>query len=609
MISNLQLISVILVVLPLVLALGFALGQWFKMRNSRAQQLNLQLMSAVFDYTHDGVTITDTSGTIIAVNQTFTQVTGYSKEEVLGQNPRLLSSGYHDASFYEDYWQTLLKEGIWQGEIWNRNKDGEVYLEWLTCKAIQNKHQKVTHYLAVFTDITEHRRQQNRLEHAAEHDRLTGLPTTANILKALKKKPPSDQHQWCVLLLDIDNFRLVNSSYGFAVGDQLLNNIAKRLESCCTQGLIARHSADVFILAAPLPLVAPLVAAPLTAEPLQNSCHEQALQPLVHSLKECLSKPFPVLGRLMEFSFSVGATLWLNPKLPISTVLQEAELALHAAKHRGAGQMRFYSDDLRADKNPLAYLQGLREALSNNELELFYQPLVVAATGKINALEVLLRWPHPVLGNIPPDHFIPLAERHGLMEPLGNWILQQALKQYAIWQNMGIAPLHLAVNVSPIEFQSELFVDNVLAALKKYAIEPSCLEIELTEGVFVQQDDSTLEKLEALSQHAINLVIDDFGTGYSSLAYLKSLPVNQLKLDRAFIQGLPHSEADRAIVESTLALCRGLKMTVVAEGVEHLEQADYLRQQGCDYIQGYFYGRPVNATLTTQLLTQQKAAV
>lgn len=587
--NNLQLLSTLLVLLPLVLALGFILGHWFKIRQGRVQSVTLALMREVFDHTHDGVTITDTNGSIVAVNRTFTQVTGYSEVEVLGKNPRLLSSGYHDAAFYQAYWQGLVNDGIWQGEIWNRRKDGDVYLEWLTCKVVKNNKGAPTHYVAVFSDITEHRRQEARLEYATENDRLTGLPNTTSILRELTNNAPNLQRQWCVFLLDIDNFRLVNSSYGFAVGDQLLNSIAKRLQSCCTKGLVARHSADVFILAVHL-----------------NNTNDNNPLIKVNELRHCLSKPFSVLGRLMEFSFSIGATTWNDPNLAINTVLQEAELALHASKNRGAGQTRLYSEDLRTDKNPLAYLQGLREALSNNQLQLFYQPLVMADTGNIHALEVLLRWTHPVLGSIPPDHFIPLAERHGLMEPLGHWILQEALKQYADWEKQGIAPPHLAVNVSPIEFQSENFVDNVLSALKTHQIKPNCLEIELTEGVFVQQDNSTLEKLEALSNHGINLAIDDFGTGYSSLAYLKHLPVNQLKLDRAFIQGLPDNEADKAIVESTLALCRGLKMTVVAEGVENIEQADYLRMQGCDYIQGYFYGRPADKDQTGQLLTQRK---
>lgn len=586
--NNLQLLSTLLVLLPLVLALGFMLGHWFKIRQERVQRVTLALMREVFDHTHDGVTITDTNGNIVAVNRTFTQVTGYSESEVLGKNPRLLSSGYHDAAFYQAYWQGLVNDGIWQGEIWNRRKDGDVYLEWLTCKVVKNNKGAPTHYVAVFSDITEHRRQEARLEYATENDRLTGLPNTTSILRELNKKIPNPQRQWCVFLLDVDNFRLVNSSYGFAVGDQLLNNIAKRLQSYCTNGLIARHSADVFILAIPL-----------------NSMNDDECLVIANELRRCLSKPFSVLGRLMEFSFSIGITTWSDAKLAINTILQEAELALHASKSRGAGQTRLYSEDLRTDKNPLAYLQGLREALSNNQLQLFYQPLVMADTGSIHALEVLLRWTHPVMGSIPPDHFIPLAERHGLMEPLGYWILQEALKQYADWQKQGIAPPHLAVNVSPIEFQSESFVENVFTMLKTYQINPSCLELELTEGVFVQQDNSTLEKLEALSNHGINLAIDDFGTGYSSLAYLKHLPVNQLKLDRAFIQGLPDNEADKAIVESTLALCRGLKMTVVAEGVENIEQADYLRMQGCDYIQGYFYGRPVDKDQTSQLLSQK----
>lgn len=587
--NNIQLLSAALIALSLVLALGFMLGQWFKAYRERTQTITLMLLSEVFDHTHDGVTITDTTGTIIAVNRTFTQVTGYSEDEVVGNNPRLLSSGYHDADFYKSYWDALINEGIWQGEIWNRRKDGEVYLEWLTCKTVKNNNNEITHFVAVFSDITEHRRQEIRLEQATENDRLTGLPNTVSILRELSKKTPNVQHPWCVLLLDIDKFRLVNSSYGFAVGDQLLNNIAKRLQGCCTQGLIARHSADVFIV----------------ATPLINATEEEQLA-TISRLRDCISKPFSILGRLMEFNFSVGATLWNTTDVAVNTALQEAELALHASKSRGAGQTRFYSDDLRTDQNPLAYLQGLREALGNNELALFYQPLVLATTGKTHALEVLLRWTHPVMGNVPPDHFIPLAERNGLMEPLGHWVLQQALKQYASWQKIGIAPPHIAVNVSPIEFQSEHFVGNVIAALKKYQVKPHCLELELTEGVFVKQDPSTLEKLATLSKHGINLAIDDFGTGYSSLAYLKHLPVNQLKLDRAFIQDLPENEADRAIVESTLALCKGLKMSVVAEGVENIEQANYLRSQGCDYIQGFFYGRPINQELTSKLLTDQK---
>lgn len=580
-------IASLLTFLPLSLALGFFLGQLFKNYRNRSKRMTLRLMSEVFDHTHDGVTITDATGTIVSVNRTFTQVTGYSEKEVLGENPRILNSGYHDQDFYKEYWQALINKGIWQGEIWNRRKDGEVYLEWLTCKAVKDNKGKITHFVAIFSDITEHRRQEARLAQATENDRLTGLPNTANLLRKLTKNLPSLQRQWCVLLVDINNFKLVNSSYGFSVGDQLLNNIAKRLQKCCSQGLVARHSADVFILAVPV---------------INSSEAEQLAE--ISSLRKCLSKPFSILGRLMEFNISIGVTIWDDASLTTSSVLQEAELALHAAKSKGAGQTRFFTEDLRSEKNPLAYLQGLREALSKNELSLFYQPLITAATGKTHALEVLLRWIHPTLGTIPPDDFIPLAERHGLMEPLGHWILQQALKQFAKWQQEGIAPPHIAVNVSPVEFQSEHFVGNVLKALADYQVDPSCLELELTEGVFVEQDPTTLEKLNELSKSGISLAIDDFGTGYSSLAYLKHLPVNQLKIDRAFVKGLPENEADRAIIESTLALCRGLKMSVVAEGVESIEQANYLRQEGCDYLQGYFYGRPADKEQTSLRLNK-----
>lgn len=582
-------IASLLTFLPLSLALGFFLGQLFKNYRNRSKRMTLRLMSEVFDHTHDGVTITDATGTIVSVNRTFTQVTGYSEKEVLGENPRILNSGYHDQDFYKEYWQALINKGIWQGEIWNRRKDGEVYLEWLTCKAVKDNKGKLTHFVAIFSDITEHRRQEARLAQATENDRLTGLPNTANLLRKLTKNLPSLQRQWCVLLVDINNFKLVNSSYGFSVGDQLLNNIAKRLQKCCSQGLVARHSADVFILAIPV---------------INSSEAEQLAE--ISSLRKCLSKPFSILGRLMEFNISIGVTIWDDANLTTSSVLQEAELALHAAKSKGAGQTRFFTEDLRSEKNPLAYLQGLREALSKNELSLFYQPLITAATGKTHALEVLLRWIHPTLGTIPPDDFIPLAERHGLMEPLGHWILQQALKQFAKWQQEGIAPPRIAVNVSPVEFQSEHFVGNVLKALANYQVDPSCLELELTEGVFVEQDPTTLEKLNELSKSGISLAIDDFGTGYSSLAYLKHLPVNQLKIDRAFVKGLPENEADRAIIESTLALCRGLKMSVVAEGVESIEQANYLRQEGCDYLQGYFYGRPADKEQTSLRLKKQK---
>jgi len=587
--SNLSISLGSLLILLISLPLSFVLGQKLNSYRNLSKKMTLTLMREVFDHTHDGVTITDAKGTIIAVNRTFTQVTGYSEKEVVGKNPRILNSGYHDKDFYKEYWQALLDKGIWQGEIWNRRKDGEVYLEWLTCKAVKNNKGDLTHFVAIFSDITEHRRQEARLAQATENDRLTGLPNTANLLRKLSKNLPSLHRQWCVLLLDINNFKLVNSSYGFTVGDQLLSNIAKRLQKFCTQGLVARHSADVFILAAPI----------------SNSSETEQLSE-ISNLRQCLSKPFSILGRLMEFNISIGATIWDDASLTASSILQEAELALHAAKSKGVGQTRFFSEDLRSEKNPLAYLQGLREALGKNELSLFYQPLITAETEEIHSLEVLLRWIHPTLGIIPPDNFIPLAERHGLMEPLGHWILQQALKQYALWQQEGIAPPRIAINVSPIEFQSEHFVGNVLKALADYQVKPDCLELELTEGVFVEQDTATLEKLNELSNCGINLAIDDFGTGYSSLAYLKHLPVNQLKIDRAFVKSLPDNEADRAIVESTFALCRGLKMSVVAEGVENIEQADYLRQKGCDYIQGYFYGRPADKDQTSLRLSKQK---
>lgn len=585
--ESVRLLSMLVILLPLVLAAGLLLGYKFQHYRNKAKTSDLILMSEVFNNTHDCITVTNAQGIIVAVNRTFTQVTGYSEEEVVGQNPRILSSGYHDKEFYQNYWQTLLNKGIWQGEIWNRRKNGEVFLEWLTCKAVKNHQGNTTHYLAIFSDITEHRRQKARLEYATEHDRLTGLPNTTSFLKELTKNPPNSKRNWCVLLLDINNFRLVNSNYGFTIGDQLLNSMAKRLQSYSNKGLIARHSADVFILAIPL---------------TDNSDTESSL--LIESLRDCLSKPFSILGRLMEFNCSIGATIWTDAQLAVDSVLQEAELALHASKNRGSGQTRFFSHDLIADQNPLAYLQGLREAQRNNELSLHYQPLIEAATGEIYALEVLLRWTHPTLGRIPPDHFIPLAERHGLMESLGQWVLEKALKQYARWQLKGIAPARIAINVSPLEFQSEEFVDKVFAALKRHQIKPIHLELELTEGVFVQQNPATLEKLDILSKEGVSLAIDDFGTGYSSLAYLKHLPVNQLKLDRAFIQGLPENEADKAIVESTLALCQGLKMSVVAEGVENQAQADYLRAQGCQYIQGYFYGRPMDKEHTSQLLNK-----
>jgi len=349
----------LLSLLLLSLALGFILGQLFKNYRNRTKKTALTLMSEVFDYTHDGVTITDATGTIILVNHTFTQVTGYSKKEVIGENPRILNSGYHDKEFYKKYWQALIDKGIWQGEIWNRRKDGEVYLEWLTCKAVKDKKGNLTHFIAIFSDITEHRRQEARLAQATENDRLTGLPNTANLLRKLTKNLPSLQRQWCVLLVDINNFKLVNSSYGFTVGDQLLNNIAKRLQKCCSQGLVARHSADVFILAVPI---------------INSSEAEQLTE--ISSLRKCLSKPFSILGRLMEFNISIGVTIWEDASLTTSSILQEAELALHAAKSKGAGQTRFFSEDLRLEKNPLAYLQGLREALSKDELSLFYQPLI-----------------------------------------------------------------------------------------------------------------------------------------------------------------------------------------------------------------------------------------
>lgn len=584
--SDLAITQLGLLSLPLLL-LGFGLGVAYRKYQKRNRKVFLRLLQQVFNHMHDGVTITDPQGRIIAVNQRFMEVTGYREEEVLGENPSLLSSGYHDATFYSNYWQALLQKGFWEGEIWNRRKDGEVYLEWLTCKAVKDDSGETSHYVAIFTDITEHRRQAKRLEHVTEHDRLTGLVNTNTLIRELTRQPPSLQQRWCLLLIDIDNFRLVNASYGFSTGDQLLTHLGKRLKNA-TQGLVARHSADVFICALPL----------------AGHADEEDKLAQIEQIKNCLTQPFSIQERLMEFSFTLGTSLWQTASQPAAELLQEAELALHAAKSKGPGRICHFHEELREQSNPLLLLQGLREAITKNELSLYFQPLVTASSHYLHTLEVLVRWKHSSLGAIPPDQFIPLAERHGLIEPLGHWILDQALAHYAKWQHQGIAPKRLAVNVSPLEFQAENFVDNVFALLDQHQVSPEILELELTEGVFIKRDTATLERLQRLSSAGVHLAIDDFGTGYSSLAYLKNLPINQLKLDRAFIASLPGSDADRAIVESTLALCQGLKMTIVAEGVEEEQQANYLARKGCDLLQGYYFGRPADAEETQQRLMQ-----
>ena len=545
----------------------------------RANEDSLRQAAAVFDATQEGVLVTDAEQRIVHVNPAFTRITGYAAEEVLGQHPSLLKSGRHDPAFYHGLWHALQSRGAWSGEVWNRRKSGDIYPQWQCIRSIHDDQGTLSHYVAVFSDITALKRSQRELDYLAHHDPLSNLPNrllfTERVEHALERAG-REQRPGAVLLIDLDHFKHINESLGHNVGDLLLKAVGERLGEQLGNGTtLARLGGDEFGL-----LCEQCAAAAQAAS-------------LAQQLLQHLGAPFHLNGQELYVSASIGISLFPGDAHSVEQVLRNADSALFKAKNSGREGFAFYTQALTEyARQRVELASALRHAVDNGELRVHYQPLHCLRSQRAVGVEALVRWQHPQRGLVAPGEFIPIAEDSGLIGAIDSWVLEQACRQMVAWQAAATPLQFVAVNVSSRLFSRGELDQRVAQVLATTGLDPDCLELEVTESAVMDDPDLALALLSRLRGLGVRLAIDDFGTGYSSLARLKGLPVQKLKLDQSFVRGLPDDQDDAAITRAVIALGHSLELEILAEGIERPEQMEFLRQLGCDHGQGYHFGRP-----------------
>lgn len=546
----------------------------------RAIDDSLRQAAAVFDATQEGVLVTDAQQRIVHVNPAFSRITGYSSEEILGQHPNLLKSGRHDAAFYRSLWHALQNRGAWSGEVWNRRKSGDIYPQWQCIRVIHDEQGRISHYVAVFSDITALKRSQRELDYLAHHDPLTNLPNrllfTERVAHALGRSKV-EELRGAVLLIDLDHFKHINESLGHNVGDVLLRSVGERLlqdlPASCT---LARLGGDEFGL-------------------LSESCADAAqAAELAQRLLSSLEPYFRLDGHELYIGASIGISLFPEDADSVEQVLRNADSALFKAKSSGREGYAFYVQELTDyARQRVELASSLRHALDNHELRVYYQPLHDLRDGHMVGMEALVRWQHPQRGLVPPTEFIPMAEENGMIAAIDAWVLEQACRQMVHWNAEGNSSRFVAVNISSRLFSRGELDQKVARVLADTGLPARQLELEVTESAIMEDPDAALRFLTRLRALGVRLAIDDFGTGYSSLARLKRLPVDKLKIDQSFVRGLPDDTEDAAIARAVVALGHSLGLKVLAEGIEASRQVEFLRELGCDYGQGFHFGRPL----------------
>jgi len=558
---------------------GYIYAAGSDITNQRAAETRLYKAAAVFDSSGEGILISDSDGLIREVNDAFCTITGYTREEAIGQHTRLLRSGRHDADFYRAMWESIRTTGVWRGEIWNRRKNGEVYPELLTITHVDGEEGG---YVAVFADISKIKETEEHLQRLAHYDQLTGLPNRHLISERIEqsvRRARRMRTRMAVVFLDVDSFKNVNDSLGHAAGDRLLMTVARRLESALRDAdSIGRIGGDEFLI------VIEQVGAP------------ENVSVVAEKLIEELREPIELDGRSVTVSASLGISLYPEDGDNVDALMRNADAAMYSAKEQGRDTFRFYSERMTRSAFQRVLLDSaLREAIERDELRAVYQVQRNLTNGSIVGLEVLLRWHHPKLGTVPPAQFIPHAERSGLIRAIGRWVLRESCIQGARWLEAGIDFGEIAVNISASQFRDAGFESMVTDALHESGLPADRLELEITESVLVSDTEELIEKMHALRKLGIRFAIDDFGTGYSSLRYLQRMPVDRLKLDQSFVARVAEDGNDRIIATAVIALGKALGLRVIAEGIEREEQAAAIAELGCREGQGYLYGVPLYA--------------
>ena len=563
------------------------------MEFNRQVEEALRISEVAFE-TNDAIMITDAEANIVRVNQAFLDTTGYSQEEVIGKNPRMMSSGMHDKAFYSEMWRQLLRNGYWTGEIFDKRKNGDIYPKRIKITAVKNKQQKVTHYVAIFNDISEQIKSQEELHNLAFYDFLTKLPNRHLFLDRFSAALASASRlnkSGAILLIDLDRFKILNDTLGHDYGDFLLIEVAIRLKACVREiDTVSRLGSDEFAI---------------LVEDISDNSNDASLKAglIAEKIRESLARPYYFNGHQLLSTSSIGVCLYNGNEKSIAELVQHAELAMYQAKSAGRNSIRFFDPVMQHKVTSHAAIENdLRHAIAKQQLHLYYQMQVDANHRPLGA-EALLRWIHPERGMVLPGLFVPVAEESTLILDIGNWVLNTACRQLSLWaESKQTRDLTLAVNVSAKQFAVPDFADLVANVLKTHKVNPARLKLELTESVLLEDMAATVQKMHALKSLGITLAIDDFGIGYSSLSYLKQLPLDQLKIDQGFVRGITKDGSDAMLVQTIIDLAANFRLNVIAEGVETQAQLTFLKHYECMAFQGFLYGMALPVKEFEQLL-------
>jgi diguanylate cyclase (GGDEF)-like protein/PAS domain S-box-containing protein len=558
----------------------------------KEQDEALRLAARVFESTAEGILITDPRSRIVAVNQAFTELTGYSEDDVRGRQPSLLASGRHDRRFFEEMWQAINRSGRWHGELWNRTRSGEVRPYLMTISALRDDREMVLNYVGVMRDISTIKQSQQQLEYMANYDALTGLGNRNLFYTRLKvgiEKASRHRRQLAVVFVDLDNFKVINDTLGHDVGDVLLSEIAKRIKSCVRQeDVVCRLGGDEFTVY------------------IEDFVDAQSLVGTAQRLTQAVSEPCRISGHDIFVTASVGISVYPNDGQTMSELLKNADTAMYKAKEQGKNGFQFFREDMNARAfERLVFVSGLRRALDRKEFRLVYQPQVQLADRQVLGAECLLRWSHPDMGEVSPGSFIPVAEETGLIVPIGEWVFGEVCRQLREWNGSAV---RVSVNVSARQFRQPELVDFIGRSLQEARLQPDALAVEITESALIDDPENAAATLSKLKDMGLTISLDDFGTGYSSLSYLKRFPIDSLKIDRAFVRDIVTDPDDAAIVTAIITMAQSLKLDVVAEGVETQQQVDFLRARGCHAAQGYFFSKPLPADQAGTWLVRRLAS-
>lgn len=542
----------------------------------------MQLLASAFQYSGEAILITDRDNVIVTVNPAFCRLTGYSEAEAVGKNPRFLSAGRTTREDYFDMWKMIHERGFWQGEIWDRRKDGGVYPKWMSVSVIHDNDGAIRYHVAHFTDVSAERAAEAQLQHLAHHDMLTGLLNRLSLNERLDQALAVARREGskvAVLFIDLDRFKVINDTLGHHVGDELLIEVAGRLSNSVRDSdVVARLGGDEFVVM------------------LTGIEHSGAAAMIAEKLVRNVGESYVVDTYDLYTTPSIGIAIFPTDGEDAETLMKNADAAMYHAKSAGRNNFQFFDSRMNdAALERLNIEHSLRQALSRDEFLLHYQPVIEMATGRVCALEALVRWHHPEKGMIPPGRFIGIAEEVGLIQPLGEWVFWTACRKLAEFNELGFRGLRMGINISAVQLRNGNLPILAKGAIEAFGLEPSTLVFEITESVAMHQPDETVRILDLLDDMGVGLAIDDFGTGYSSLSYLRMFPIKSLKLDRSFVQEIGQGPDSAVICDATIGLAHSLGIKVIAEGVETEEQLDYLRSKGCDLVQGFFYSRPVPA--------------